>query len=162
MTPLFKKLNWKDEASIYVLDAPDSFLPEMKAMEGFTAIKRSFTGKANAGFIIGFCLQKSTVDELARKASECLEGDGLLWIAYPKGTSKKYKCDFNRDNGWDALGNQGFEPVRQIAIDEDWSALRFRRVEYLKKMTRSFAMTEEGKKRVGEKKAGTEVKALLS
>jgi hypothetical protein len=26
----------------------------------------------------------------------------------------------------------GFDSVRQIAIDEDWSALRFRRVEYIK------------------------------
>jgi hypothetical protein len=34
------------------------------------------------------------------------------------------------------LGDAGFEPVRQVAIDEDWSALRFRRVEYIKSMTR--------------------------
>jgi hypothetical protein len=38
--------------------------------------------------------------------------------------------------------------VRQVAIDEDWSALRFRRVAHIKKMTRSFAMTSEGKQKV--------------
>lgn len=150
MTPLFKKMNWKDGASIYVLDAPDSFLPEMEAMEAFTAISRSIKGKSEAGFILGFCLQKSQVDKLAESAANCLAGDGLLWIAYPKGTSKKYKCDFNRDNGWDKLGKLGFEPVRMVAIDEDWSALRFRRVEFIKKMTRSFAMTEEGKRKMGK------------
>ncbi len=34
------------------------------------------------------------------------------------------------------MGAVGFEGVRQVAIDEDWSALRFRRVEYIKRMTR--------------------------
>lgn len=57
----------------------------------------------------------------------------LLWFAYPKGTSKKYKCDFNRDDGWEPLRKLGFDTVRQVAIDEDWSALRFRRVEFIKR-----------------------------
>lgn len=39
----------------------------------------------------------------------------------------------------------GSEPVRQVAIDENWSALRFGRVGFNKKTTRSFAMTEGGK-----------------
>jgi hypothetical protein len=53
-----------------------------------------------------------------------------LWFAYPKGTSKKCTCDFNRDDGWDAVRESGFDSVRQIAIDEDSSALRFRRNEF--------------------------------
>ncbi|HNM27658.1 MAG TPA: hypothetical protein PKL15_19570, partial [Saprospiraceae bacterium] len=70
--------------------------------------------------------------------------------AYPKGSSKTYRCEFNRDNGWQALGEVGYEPVRQVAIDEDWSALRFRRVEFIKTMTRSFAMSEKGKQKTGK------------
>jgi hypothetical protein len=38
-----------------------------------------------------------------------------------------------------------------VAIDEDWSALRFRKVAFIKTMTRSFAMTEEGKEKAGKK-----------
>jgi hypothetical protein len=70
-------------------------------------------------------------------------------MAYPKGTSKNYKCDFNRDTGWAALGASGFEPVRMIAIDEDWSAIRFRRVEFIKTMTRdpNSRLSEKGKAR---------------
>ncbi len=47
------------------------------------------------------------------------------------------------------LGNAGFEPVRQVAIDDDWSALRFRRTEYIKSFTRSntMALSPEGKRR---------------
>jgi hypothetical protein len=56
----------------------------------------------------------------------------VLWFAYPKGSSKKYTCEFNRDSGWKVIRSLGFDSVRQVAIDEDWSALRFRRVEYIK------------------------------
>ncbi len=55
--------------------------------------------------------------------------------------------DFNRDTGSDALGAIGFEAVRQIAIDEDWTALRFRRAEFVKSLARApqRAMSAEGR-----------------
>jgi hypothetical protein len=39
--------------------------------------------------------------------------------------------------------------VRQLAMDDNGCALRFRKVEYIKSMTRSYAMTEEGKRKEG-------------
>ncbi len=71
------------------------------------------------------------------KLAKACTGDAVLWMVYPKGTSKKTKCEFNRDSGWPALGAAGFEPVRMVAVDEDWSALRFRRVEHIKTMARN-------------------------
>ncbi|HEX3836066.1 MAG TPA: hypothetical protein VHW25_03810 [Steroidobacteraceae bacterium] len=65
-----------------------------------------------------------------------MHGDAILWMVYPKGTSKKYHCEFNRDCGWPILAAAGFEPVRMVAIDADWSALRFRRVQFIKTTTR--------------------------
>ena len=60
------------------------------------------------------------------------------------------KCDFNRDTGWLPLGTVGFEGVRQVAIDDDWSGLRFRRVEFIRRITRDpkRVMTEAAKERV--------------
>jgi hypothetical protein len=156
MTPLFKKLNFKNQQSLHVIQAPDSFQPEMKAMSAVAKITTSLTGSAPIEFFLAFVTKQSEVNALSKKASVRLVDDGLLWLAYPKGSSKKYKCDFNRDAGWDKLGKLGFEPVRQVAIDEDWSALRFRRVAHIKTMTRSFAMTNEGKQKV---KAAKKVKS---
>lgn len=78
-----------------------------------------------------------------------LASDGILWICYPKGSSKRYRCEFNRDTGWTVRDQLGFEPVRQVAIDDDWNALRFRRVQHIKTLTRSkeMALTREGKER---------------
>jgi hypothetical protein len=70
--------------------------------------------------------------ELAKLKGIKILRDALLWFAYPKGTSKRYACEFNRDTGWHVIRKAGFDSVRQVAIDEDWSALRFRRVEYVK------------------------------
>ena len=50
---------------------------------------------------------------------------GPLWIAYPKGTSG-VKTDVNRDRLWEALRPTGWRPIRQVALDEVWSAMRFR------------------------------------
>jgi hypothetical protein len=150
MSAVFTKLNLKDQSPVFVVNAPDSFLPEMQSLDPGIKVVNGLPKGQKGAFVLGFCTRQKQVDELAEKADKILEGDGLLWIAYPKGTSKKFTCDFNRDTGWAILGKLGFEPVRQVAIDEDWSALRFRRVEYIKKMTRSFAMTEEGKKKTGK------------
>jgi hypothetical protein len=145
MTPLFNKLNLKDQKEILVVNAPESFLKETAQIEKEVNVFQHPEKVKKTGFIIVFVTQQKDIDSLASVLAGKLDGDGLLWFCYPKGTSKKYKCDFNRDTGWQILGNLGFEGVRMIAIDEDWSALRFRRAEYIKTMKRSFAMSEEGK-----------------
>lgn len=143
MTPLFKKLNFSGQDPIAILNAPDSFDPELQAMRPFTRVHTGAGG--NAAFVLGFARTQAEVDTLAAEVAAKTAGDAIVWIAYPKASSKRYTCDFNRDTGWAMLGQLGFEPVRQVAIDEDWSALRFRRTAFIKTMTRSFAMSEAGK-----------------
>jgi hypothetical protein len=84
------------------------------------------------GFFLAFVTLQSEVDALSQEVASRAKGDAIVWFAYPKGTSQKYKCDFNRDTGWDVLKAAGFDTVRAVAIDEDWSALRFRRKEFIK------------------------------
>jgi hypothetical protein len=49
-------------------------------------------------------------------------GKGTLWIAYPKAN----RTDLNRDTLWPIGGEFGLRPIAQVAIDDIWSALRFR------------------------------------
>lgn len=132
-----------------VLNAPDSLAPELDLLRSETELWTSRpAADVQIPFILGFATLQAEVDLLAAVFQEHSSGDAVLWIAYPKASSKKYRCDFNRDRGWEVLGAAGFEPVRQVAIDQDWSALRFRRVEFIQKMSRNFAMTEVGKSKV--------------
>jgi hypothetical protein len=131
MATLFEKLNLENHQEILVLRAPASFEPELARLPVMT-IHRHLEPPAEIRFSLAFVTRQSEVDALAPQIAVRAKGDATVWFAYPKGTSKKYKCDFNRDTGWNALKAAGFETVRAIAIDEDWTALRFRRVEYIK------------------------------
>ncbi len=153
MENLLKKLNIKDQQSLTVINAPNDILAQIQAtLPPFLTLKTK--AAQNEAAVIFFCTQKKEVDQYAAKIVPLLQPDALFWMAYPKGSSKKYKCDFNRDNGWTKLAELGFEPVRQIAIDEDWSALRFRNPDFIKTMTRGFAATEKGKEKVKAAKKG--------
>lgn len=148
MTPLFTKLNLKDQRTMHVLEAPASFDAELDALTGVD-VRRRVGARETVGFGIAFATTKAGLDAVSQALTSRAEGDAVLWIAYPKGSSKRYRCEFNRDTGFDVLGAAGFEPVRQVAIDEDWSALRFRRVEFVATLTRdpSRALSDAGRAR---------------
>ncbi len=131
MANLFEKLNLGSRQEIVVLDAPESFASELAKLPVIT-IHHHLESVAEADFWLAFVTRKSDVDRLAPQIARRAKGDAIVWFAYPKGTSKKYTCDFNRDTGWDVLKGAGFDTVRAVAIDADWTALRFRRVEYIK------------------------------
>jgi len=136
MANVFEKLNLKDQQQIVVLNAPESFQPELAALPVLT-IHQQLESVPQIGFFLGFVTRQSEVDALSAQVTDRAKGDACLWFAYPKGTSKKLRCDFNRDTGWAVLKNAGFDTVRAIAIDEDWTALRFRRVEFIKVRTKA-------------------------
>ena len=144
MPSVFQKLNLKDQSEIVVVNAPASFEPELAALAGVSVLRDARAAKV-ISFAIAFAIKQKEVDAAAKAITAKASGDAVIWFAYPKGSSKKYTCEFNRDTGWAELAAAGYEPVRQVAIDEDWSALRFRKAEHIKTMTRSFAATEAGK-----------------
>ena len=78
-----------------------------------------------------------TAGDVARKSSAAvsrLREDGLAWFCYPKKSSGRF-VDLSRDQGWEGLMKLGFRGVRQISIDDTWSALRFRSPDRVKRKT---------------------------
>ncbi|MFP4089236.1 MAG: hypothetical protein ACLFUB_07645 [Cyclobacteriaceae bacterium] len=153
MHPLLKKLNYKEQSVALVLYAPENVRPLLVEMSTQGQMLESVP-EEKADFALIFVTEQQQINQLIAQLDEKLLGDCTLWFAYPKSSSKKYSCNFNRDNGWAALGKHGFEGVRQVSIDEDWTALRFRRVEFIKKMTRreSFALSDAGKNKTKNSK----------
>lgn len=151
MTPLFNKLNLGSAQRVHVLHAPPSFESEIAALEGLQ-VKR--TAEESVSFALVFVTTLAEVAQATAQLTRIAQDDAVVWMVYPKGTSKKYTCEFNRDTGWAALGEAGYEPVRQVAIDEDWSALRFRRVEHIKTMKRNpeGAISTAGRKKAREQR----------
>ena len=147
MTPLFKKLNYKNQSIIFILNAPDSFQKEIDDMENVALVKTDLAKAKEIPFVLAFVTKLKEVESFASKLKQVYKDDEVIWLAYPKLSSKKYTCEFNRDTGWQAFGDIGFEGVRMVAIDEDWSALRFRKADNIKSITRSFAMSKKGKEK---------------
>lgn len=147
MTPLFKKLNFKSQNECLILNPPESFNAELEQIRPFTTIQKNLDSLDSVSFALIFLTQQAEIKNAINTIAPKLIDDAVLWFCYPKKTSKKYSSDINRDSGWDSLGEHQFEPVRMVAIDEDWSALRFRKVTMIKKLTRNDAMllSEDGK-----------------
>ncbi|WP_018476185.1 YdeI/OmpD-associated family protein [Pontibacter roseus] len=126
MQPLSKKLQLKPEQHLLALNAPDTFTETLQA-EGCTVTAASAipaTGDTYDAVQV-FVKDSSELNHFAPLAVAALKPGGMLWIAYPKKTSK-VKTDLTRDEGWKTVAELGYAGVRQIAIDDTWSSLRFR------------------------------------
>ncbi len=126
----FDKLNLKKQREILVLAAPPSFEPELQSLAGVSILRDARKTKS-IEFAIAFVTRRVEVDAAVKQIVPKTDGDVVLWFAYPKGTSKRHTSEINRDTGWESLQSAGFETVRLVAIDADWSALRFRRTAYV-------------------------------
>ncbi|HZM77047.1 MAG TPA: hypothetical protein VFC19_15030 [Candidatus Limnocylindrales bacterium] len=86
--------------------------------EGVTSSKT--LGAADVAVVFGD--DEASVRKLLTKHAKDLTKAGILWVAYPKGN----RVDINRDKLWPILGEFGLRANMQVAIDDTWSALRFR------------------------------------
>lgn len=97
MTDLFKKLNWKGHQPVALIDAPASLAPEVEAMADVADFHRSLLAGKIYSFGLVFALTRADMEARAR------------------------------DSLWKLVEPLGLQPNRQVAIDDDWSALRFKR-----------------------------------
>jgi hypothetical protein len=132
---LWDKLNLKEGQEVVVVNAPESFAAALKALPR-SRVQRHISAIKELTFVLVFVERKSELDKLSAAVIAKASADAVFWFAYPKGTSKTLACDFNRDKGWDVLRASGFDTVRQVSIDEDWSALRFRRTGFINRRSR--------------------------
>jgi len=79
---------------------------------------------ADAGAVIVFVRRSDELAGPGQAAVEAARQDKLTWIAYPK--RGQLGTDLNRDTLAAAMLGQGIQPVRQVSLDDVWSALRFR------------------------------------
>jgi hypothetical protein len=112
------KLQLKPGMTVAVLGMPESVdLDLAEGVEGLAEPDR-------ADAVIAFAIDSVALEAVAAPAITAARADRLAWIAYPK--AGKLGTDLNRDVLARLVRARGAQPVRQVAIDETWSALRFR------------------------------------
>jgi len=108
------KLQIKPGQSVAVLSAPPGVM---------LPASTSGSEPQHADAVIGFAVRRDDLGQLSPVIGAA-RADRLAWIGYPKGG--KLGTDLNRDRLAQAMIAEGIQPVRQVSIDDTWSALRLR------------------------------------
>ena len=127
---LVKKLRIQPGQRLLILNPPSGYIESLGDLPEGVEVSEKPEGKFD--FVHQFVRDSTEFADLSPKAMDAVKYDGLLWISYPK-RSSKVATDLTRDVMWDLMADTGLRPVTQVSIDEVWSALRFRPVEMVGK-----------------------------
>lgn len=130
---LARKLRMGPGQRILILNAPPGYVERLAPLPEGSEISEQPEGSFDLVHL--FVKDVADLENLAPRAFEAAGYDGLLWISYPK-RSSKVETDLTRDVGWDVVSGLGLRPVTQVSIDDTWSALRFRPAQEVGKKAR--------------------------
>ena len=119
---VLKKLYLKPGYRAIILNAPDSYQAVIADIPATVTLADTLEGQFD--FIQVLVIKRADLEAAASSLAAALKAGGLLWATYPK--AKALGTDLNRDKVWAALRPAGLQPVAQVAIDDTWSALRFK------------------------------------
>jgi hypothetical protein len=125
-SPLSKKLQIKTGAKVLVLEAPDGYLQELEPLPDGAQVRQRADGAFDVVQL--FATAKKELDHGIPAALRATKPGGVLWISWPKQTAKRV-TDLTRDSLREYVERFGLQPVASIAVNEVWSALRFKRIE---------------------------------
>lgn len=125
MKSVLTKLGYKSGTGAMAWRVPEALVEQFAPM----------TGSLDAAFRIAFVRNRAELAEAATSVAATYRPGGHLWIAYPK-KSGSIRSDLTRDHGWEPIAALGLLAVTQVAIDQNWSALRFRCREEIKILRR--------------------------
>ena len=128
MDALAKKFQVKDGYVGRLVDVPEEAAALFADWPKNLATKKT----KDLDFILAFVASAADIHRQATRCVKMSKPDSLLWFAYPK-RSSGVETDISRDHGWEPLDALGYRPVRQIAVDATWSAVRFREKSLVKK-----------------------------
>ena len=126
---IVRKLGIKPGMRVLIVSAPPAYLKLLAPLPEGVVISSVKDG--TYPFIQFFPTSLADISKLVPGLLKHAAPGALLWIAYPKKTSG-IESDLSRDLISEAMNGTGWRPVSIIAIDEVWSALRFRPVEDVK------------------------------
>lgn len=124
---LAKKLLIKPNMRIGMRNAPEGFAEQLGELPPEAAVAAD-AEPGSLDLILLFVKSLAELEAQAPEAINAIKYDGLFWICYPKKTSK-IKTDIDRDTGWDKMKAIHYAGVAMVAIDDTWSAMRYRPAE---------------------------------
>lgn len=120
-----QKLGMKEDYKVLLLNEPAGYRLVLGELPRGVTVLTDVTEPAAPDFIQVFVNSKKELEQRLNQLKPFLKPKLLLWVTYPKGTSK-VKTDINRDSIREFARPFGLEGVAMISVDETWSALRLK------------------------------------
>jgi hypothetical protein len=120
--PVLEKLRLKPGTRAIVLHPPAGYEQLLADAPTDIAVDAPLSGQFD--WIQYFAHTRAELDQDGEALKQALAPTTVLWISYPKGRAEP--TDLNRDILARHLSGIGLRPVTQVAIDDVWSALRFK------------------------------------
>ena len=117
--PLAVKLGIKPGFKVLLADAPAGFAASLDPLPAGAILT---TAVEPVEVILLFVTSLAGLGEALPDLKPLLRRGGLFWIAWRKGGVG----EVTRDNMWPIAGSFGLQPVSNVAVNEEWSALRFK------------------------------------
>jgi len=118
-----QKLGVKPGQSLVLLNAPAGYPGTLRDLPKDVKVSTSLAGPADV--VQCFVASRKELEKALPELRAALSPKTILWIAYPKGTSK-VKTDIHRDIIREHAGGLGMRTVALFSIDDTWSSLRLK------------------------------------
>jgi hypothetical protein len=131
-SPTAKKLRLAAGQRVAILNAPVGYLARLSP--GPADISSEVQPSQTYDVVQLFVNSVEELRRLGPSAIRAVKPNGLLWVTYPKGGQTRGVTDLPATPWWtqrDVLGEitsvTGYKPVAFVAIDDNYTALRFKR-----------------------------------
>jgi Protein of unknown function (DUF3052) len=118
--PVAERLQVKGQRRLAVIGAS-------AALEKTVGAAKARVDLARADVVLLFAADRAGLEAKLPDALKTMQETAILWVGYPK-LSSGLAADLSRDIIHALAPKYGLDTVSQIAIDDDWSALRLKRV----------------------------------
>ncbi|MBS1597795.1 MAG: YdeI/OmpD-associated family protein [Bacteroidetes bacterium] len=132
---LLEKLQLKDEKSLLIQGLPSSIEKQFTKL-AFTKNVTPLLKIKKIDFALVFAVNESQLKSIISEVLPALHKDGKLWVAHPKLTSK-IATTLNRECSWNCICEAGFEIVKHVPLDHVWNAIRFKKADHTRAVSRS-------------------------
>lgn len=119
---IINKLKIKPDTPLWLIQVPE----EYKHLFADIELKTTLPAKGLVAQLVFFAMDKKTMDAHMERIVAKLQDDAVFWIVYPK-KSGSIHSDMSRDESWEIAEMVGYGAVTSAAIDNDWTALRFKK-----------------------------------
>ncbi|MCY3505473.1 MAG: DUF3052 domain-containing protein [Chloroflexi bacterium] len=119
--PLADRMHLRAGERLLLVGAPDGYAAILDAPD---SVEIASTPQGTFDVIQVFVTTRAALEAEASRLKALLSPDGKLWFTYPKGTSTRLSADINRDDIRRYALTVGLQTVAQVAVDDDWSAIR--------------------------------------